>query len=68
MHYVYILWSESAKRKYVGSTSDLKTRLDCHNKELVVSTKAYIPWKLIYYEAHLNKSLAIQAEMFYKTG
>ncbi|MBU0531212.1 GIY-YIG nuclease family protein [Patescibacteria group bacterium] len=68
MHYVYVIWSESAKRKYIGSTSDLKKRLLCHNTGLVTSTKTFIPWKLIFYEAHSDKMLAILSEMFYKTA
>ncbi|MFH0873320.1 MAG: GIY-YIG nuclease family protein [Candidatus Komeilibacteria bacterium] len=68
MYYVYILFSKNKNKKYLGSTSNLKERLKYHNDGLVKSTKAYRPWKIIYYEAHSNKTLARKAELFYKTG
>lgn len=47
---------------YVGSTNDLKMRLEDHNKGKVVSTKRYKPWKLIYYEAFLEEKFARMRE------
>ena len=52
----------------IGCTGDLKKRLEYHNLGRVSSTKPYIPWSVIYYEAHRNLSLARKAENFYKTG
>jgi putative endonuclease len=68
MYYVYILKSLKAGKLYIGSSEDLKNRLAKHNAGHVRSTKAYLPWQVVYYEAHLNKTLARQAEIFYKTG
>ncbi len=68
MFYTYILQSVERSRLYVGSTEDLKNRFKEHNAGKVRSTKSYCPWKLIYYEAHLTKLLARQAEIFYKTS
>lgn len=48
MFYTYILKSRDYKRHYIGSTSDLAIRLKEHNKGRVKSTKAYIPWEVIY--------------------
>ncbi len=68
MHYTYVLKSSVSGRLYVGSSSDLRTRLSYHNSGRVTSTKNFVPWTLIYYEAHLTKTLALAAERHYKTG
>ena len=46
-YHTYILYSDSLHRYYVGSTQNLKTRLDRHNKGQEKSTKHGVPWKLI---------------------
>jgi putative endonuclease len=53
---------------YTGFTDDLKKRFEKHNKGLVHSTKPYKPWKLIYYEACLNKKDAMRREKYLKTS
>ncbi|MBU0531444.1 GIY-YIG nuclease family protein [Patescibacteria group bacterium] len=68
MHYTYVLQSKSSGRLYVGSTADLRKRFEEHNSGKVRSTKAYRPWRLTYYEAHLDSGKAKVAELFYKTG
>ena len=68
MHYVYILFSPSLNKKYIGSTSNLKKRLEEHNRKKSDFTSKGIPWKLIYYEAFLDKKDAIREENFLKTG
>lgn len=55
MFYVYVLESINDDHWYIGKTSDLKRRLKEHNQKLNLSTKRYVPWKLIYYEACLNE-------------
>ncbi len=52
---------------YVGYTSNLKQRLVEHNQGLNLSTKRYMPWEIIYYEACLNKKDAIGRENYLKT-
>ena len=68
MQYVYIIYSKKTKKRYIGKTNDLKLRLSWHNRGLTKSTKPGIPWKLIYYQAFLNKKDASQEELFLKTG
>lgn len=68
MFYTYILQSIKTRKLYVGSTEDLRRRFKEHNNGKTISTKAFVPWRLIYYEAHLTKTLARKAEIFYKTG
>jgi putative endonuclease len=63
MFYVYILKSEVNGRLYFGYTSDLKKRFGEHNKGLNLSTKAYIPYKLIYYEAFRSEKDARKREI-----
>jgi putative endonuclease len=66
--YVYILQSEKDKSLYIGYSSDLRKRLIRHNEKQVTSTKHKIPWKLIYYEAYLEKKDATGREKFLKSG
>ena len=68
MYYVYIIQSIKNKKLYKGFTSDLKQRLQRHNAGQVASTKAFIPWKLIYYEAFLHKTDTLKEELFLKSG
>lgn len=67
MFYTYILQSNKNDCLYIGYTSDLKRRLIEHNQGLNLSTKAYIPWKIIYYEACITESDAKRREMYLKT-
>ncbi len=62
MFYVYILQSKKNKRLYIGYTSDLRKRLEEHNKGESTYTKRYRPWRLIYYEAFLSKRDALTRE------
>ena len=68
MHYTYILKSINFDKLYIGSTENLRDRLDEHNTGKSKFTKSFLPWKVVYYEAHLTKTLARKAEIFYKTG
>jgi len=67
-YYTYIIISKKTGNLYIGSSSDLITRIKDHNRGKTKSTKFGIPWELLYYEAHRSKGLAIRAEMHYKTG
>lgn len=68
MQYVYILYSAKSRNFYYGYTNDLKTRLILHNDGQVTSTKAYRPWRLVFYAAFENKKLAQNFESYLKTG
>ena len=50
MAYVYILKSLKDSKKYIGSTIDLKKRINEHNQGKVKSTKWKKPLALIGYE------------------
>ena len=66
-YYVYILQSLKDESTYIGSTTDLRRRFKEHNKGMVKSTKAKIPWRLIYYEAFLIEETARKREKSIKT-
>jgi len=68
MYYVYVLRSEKDGKFYVGYTSDLKNRLELHNKGGVASTKSRRPLTLIYYEASLHEQDALHREKYLKTA
>lgn len=67
MFYTYVLQSRKNGELYKGYTSDLKRRLKEHNQGLNFSTKRYIPWDVIYYEACIEESDARRREMYLKT-
>ena len=62
MYYVYLIESRKTEKFYIGYTPDLKDRIHKHNTGKVASTKAYIPYELIYYEAYKSKRDAITRE------
>jgi len=69
MFYVYVLESlRVTGRLYVGYTTDLKARFKKHNSGEVFSTKPYLPWKLIFYEAYVKSSDAKRREIYLKTA
>lgn len=67
MYYVYLLKSTLKNFYYTGCTSNLKKRLTEHNCGEVDSTKAYRPFKLVYYEACLNEKDAYLREKYLKS-
>ena len=67
MFYTYVLQSDKNKELYIGFTADLKKRLNEHNLGLNFSTKRYVPWKVIYYEACLMETDAKRRESYLKT-
>lgn len=67
-HYVYVLKSLNKNFLYVGFSHNIKKRLDEHNGKLVISTKSYAPFDLIYYEACRNLKDALRREKYLKTS
>lgn len=68
MFYVYDIQSEADFGLYIGMSSDLRRRFLEHQNGESRSTKARRPWKLIYYEAYLEKQDAEGREVFLKSG
>jgi len=62
-YHVYILYSQSLDRYYVGSSSDIQDRLSRHNGGRSKSTKAGVPWALVYFESFETRALAVKREL-----
>ena len=69
MHYVYLLRSTPHPTKtYIGSTSDLKSRLKKHNEGGSPHTSKYKPWHLVTYLAFSTREQATTFETYLKSG
>ena len=68
MFYTYVLKSLKDSHHYIGFTEDLKKRFIEHQQGKVPATKERRPFRLIYYEACLDKTAAIEREKYFKTG
>lgn len=68
MYYVYILQSQKDKSLYIGYTSDLKRRFKEHNDGKSQATKPFRPYKIIFYEAFVNRIDAKNREEYLKSG
>jgi putative endonuclease len=66
-YFVYILYSFSKDKFYIGQTSDVNDRLQRHNNRRVKSTKFGIPWKLAHTEKFETRQQAINREQFLKS-
>lgn len=67
-YYVYILQSQKDSSLYIGYTTDLRNRLKKHNSGNSQATKPFIPYKLIFYEAFLDRIDAKNREEYLKGG
>ncbi len=69
MKYVYLLQSiPFPEKRYIGLTSNLKNRLDGHNRGQSLHTAKFKPWELVTYVAFSNESKAIEFEEYLKSG
>jgi putative endonuclease len=65
MFYVYILYSPSLDKFYIGHTKNLEDTLRRHNthrSRLRKFTKRASDWKLVYFEIFEEKTKAIKME------
>ena len=62
MFYVYVLYSHDLDEFYLGSTTDLKKRLQAHREGENKSTKKVQDWIVSYYEAYLTEYAARKRE------
>ena len=68
MFYVYVLYSLKFDRTYTGLTINVVCRLSEHNNRKNKSTKAYVPWQLIYVEECNTRKEARAREKYLKSG
>jgi len=67
-YFVYTLLSLKTLDIYTGLTTDLRKRLEEHNRGMVSMTNIRIPFKLIHYEYFVNLEDAKARENFLKTS
>jgi putative endonuclease len=68
MYYIYVIWSNKLRKRYVGSCQDIEKRLRQHNAGKTPFTLRGIPWILIHQEAFKTRSEALKREKFLKSG
>ena len=62
MFTVYILQNTISKRFYIGSTNDIRRRIDEHNRGQSISTNRKGTWLLKYYEEYNSNIKAKRRE------
>ncbi len=67
-YYVYVLKSGIDDRLYKGQTTNLERRIKEHNSGKTSSSKAYRPWKLVYFETFGSREDALKREKYFKSG
>ncbi len=67
-YYVYILQSQKDNSFYIGYTTDLIKRFKQHNNGESQASKPFRPYKLLFYEAFLNRIDAKNREIYLKSG
>lgn len=68
MYYVYILQSQKNGSFYIGYTNDLRQRVSSHNSGENKATKPFRPYRLVFYEAFLNRIDDKNREVYLKGG
>jgi putative endonuclease len=61
-YFVYILFSKSLNKYYIGSSSNIEDRLKKHNQIHKGYTASGQPWILVYHEAYCKKAEALLRE------
>ena len=59
---VYILFSESHNRHYIGQTMDLNSRIQRHNAGHEKATAPYRPWVILWTTVKDNRAEAMTLE------
>jgi predicted GIY-YIG superfamily endonuclease len=62
-YFVYVLWSRSASRFYIGISESPETRLGQHNAGDSQWTAKYLPWKLVRVEPYATFAQARKREL-----
>lgn len=69
MFYVYLIRSVAdADQRYVGTTADLRRRLQAHNEGNSSHTSKFRPWRLVTYVAFSDRTKAAAFERYLKSG
>ena len=62
MYVVYVLYSPTIDKFYIGSTSDLEKRIYYHNNGKSPYTRKRGPWSVVYQESYQTRNEAIRRE------
>ena len=68
MYYAYVIKSLCFDYYYKGHCHDLERRLAQHNAGKTPSIRAYIPFRLVYFESFQTESEAVKREKYFKTA
>ena len=68
MHYVYVLRFVSDDGLSIGYSASLRKRFQQHAQGDSFATSYRGPWKLIYYEANLERDDALWRQCYLKSG
>lgn len=69
MFSVYLIQSVAdADQRYVGTTADLRRRLQAHNEGNSSHTSKFRPWRLVTYVAFSDRTKAAAFERYLKSG
>ncbi len=67
MYYIYILYSKTIDKYYIGSTSNVENRLAFHNSARnKIWSKRGQPWENVFEQEFESKKQALKAEGFIK--
>jgi putative endonuclease len=66
-YYLYLLYSHSINKYYLGQTNNLNSRLHRHNLGECRSTKYGRPWSLVYFEIYHSRSEVLFRERYLKS-
>ena len=67
-YFAYVIYSSKFDRFYKGHCEDMEIRLKEHNSGKTRSIKAFIPWKLVYFEKFATREEAIKREQYFKSA
>ncbi len=65
-YFLYVLWSESVCKFYIGITEDPDARLIQHNSGVSKWTAKYRPWRLVHLEKFPTYAGAREREILLK--
>ena len=60
--FVYCLYSDIYDRLYIGQTDNIERRFKQHSDGYVISTKRYLPYRIIYFEEVPDRASAFRRE------
>ena len=68
MYFVYVLYSRTTNRHYIGFTTHITQRIGQHNSGITKSTKGRGPWVVVHQEEFSTRSEAMRRELHLKSG